>query len=65
MIRLEAASPISQRRYDFVQRRIVNAQVQKFVRTRYQIDPDTPQPVPAKPRGGFWGALAGLFRGPA
>ena len=64
MIRLEPASPISQRRYDFAQRRIVNAQVQKFVRTRYQIDASSPKPVPAKRRS-LWGALAGLFRGTA
>ena len=61
MIRLEAASPVSQRRYDFTQKRIVNSQVQKFVRVRYHIDVRTPVPTP-KRKSSLWGALAALFQ---
>ncbi len=61
MMRLEPASPVSQRRWDFTKKRVVHGQVQKFVRARYRIDPVTTKPVATKRRGGIWGALAQLF----
>ncbi len=60
MMRLEPASPVSQRRWDFTKKRVVHGQVQKFVRARYRIDPATTKPVATRKRG-LWGTLAQLF----
>ena len=61
MMRLEPASPVSQRRWSRAQKRVVHGSVQKFVRARYKIDVVTAKPVATKRRGGIWGALAQLF----